>query len=235
MHTSFTGPPAADTHPTPATAEELERHKAAITRLGNELRALVEAAVRTAATPDTLHRVAEGVRHVTGQLTGRRRARADIPEVDEFPAGTRIYSPVTGAGSPLAPPLRVTPTDDGLIGHCTLGIAHEGPPGYGHGGMSAMLLDELMGRACAAAGAPGLTISLQMRYHRPVPLETPLRILARVTGTDHRKSFVTGSITTEADPATDLVTAEGVFVAPDPRRVRALFPGLTADGDPAGG
>ncbi|MFD8723364.1 hotdog domain-containing protein [Streptomyces sp. NPDC059629] len=48
--------------------------------------------------------------------------------------------------------------------------------------MSAMLLDELVGRACAAAGLPGLTVSLQMRYHRPVPLETPLRILARVTG-----------------------------------------------------
>ncbi|MFD8723365.1 hypothetical protein ACFV2H_36685 [Streptomyces sp. NPDC059629] len=31
---------------------------------------------------------------------------------DEFPTGTRIYSPVTGTGSPLAPPMRVTPADD---------------------------------------------------------------------------------------------------------------------------
>ncbi|MFI2719173.1 PaaI family thioesterase [Streptomyces collinus] len=108
-----------------------------------------------------------------------------------------MYSPVVGAGSPLAPPVRITPTDDGLVGHCTLGIAHEGPPGYGHGGMSAMLLDELMGQACTAAGSPGLTVSLQMRYHRPIPLETPLRILGRVTGTDQRKVFAAGSITTE--------------------------------------
>ncbi|MFF8974707.1 PaaI family thioesterase [Streptomyces sp. NPDC014995] len=231
MHTSLTDPPAsgAATEPTPTTDEELEHRKAAITRLGRELRALVEATVRTAASPDTLHRVADGVRHVTGQLTGRRRARAEIPEVDEFPAGPRMYSPVTGAGSPLAPPMRVTLADDGLTGECVLGIAHEGPPGYGHGGMSAMLLDELMGRACAAAGMAGLTISLQMRYHRPVPLETPLRIVARVTGTGHRKSFVTGSITTAADPATDLVTADGVFVAPDPHRTRALFPELRTE------
>ncbi|MFI9566135.1 hypothetical protein [Streptomyces rishiriensis] len=55
--------------------------------------------------------------------------------------------------------MHVTPADNGLIGHCTLGIAHEGPPGYGHGRMSAMLLDEHMGRACAAAGMPGLTVS----------------------------------------------------------------------------
>ena len=227
MPSSLTDPPTTGTRP--ATAEELEHQKAAITRLGHELRALVEATVRTAASPDTLHRVADGVRHVTGQLTGRRRARAEIPEVDEFPTGTRMYSPVTGAGSPLAPPVHVTLTDDGPIGRCTLGIAHEGPPGYGHGGMSAMLLDELMGRACAAAGMPGLTVSLQMRYHRPVPLETPLRILARVTGTDNRKVFVTGSITRQADPATTLVTADGVFVAPDPHRARALFPDLRGE------
>lgn len=216
----------ADTPPVRATDEDLEHQKAAITRLGRELRALVEATVRTADSPETLHRVADDVRRVTGRLTGRRRARAEIPEVDEFPGGTRIYSPVVGAGSPLAPPVHITPTEDGLAGHCTLGIAHAGPPGYGHGGMSAMLLDELMGRTCTAAGMAGLTVSLQMRYHRPVPLETPLQILARVTGTDNRKVFVAGSITTLTDHTTDLVTAEGVFVAPDPHRTRALFPDL---------
>ncbi|WP_230396703.1 PaaI family thioesterase [Streptomyces blattellae] len=223
MHTSRTDPPAR------GTAEDLAHQKAAIAGLGHELRALVDATVRTAASPDTLHRVADGVRHLTGQLTGRRRARAEIPEVDEFPAGPRMYSPVTGAGSPLAPPLHMTPTSDGLIGHCTLGIAHEGPPGYGHGGMSAMLLDEAMGRACVAAGMPGLTVSLQLRYRRPVPLETPLRVLGRVTGTDDRKIFVTGSVTTQEDPATDLVTADGVFVAPDLHRARALFPDLPGE------
>ncbi|MDX3309741.1 hypothetical protein P1S61_11670 [Streptomyces sp. ME08-AFT2] len=56
-----------------------------------------------------------------------------------------MYGPVTGAGSPLAPPMRVTPADGGFVGRCDLGIAHEGPPGYVHGGVSAMLLDELMG------------------------------------------------------------------------------------------
>lgn len=113
MHIALTERPAA------AGAEQLEQQQAAITRLGHELRALVEATVRTAASPDTLHRVADGVRHVTGQLTGRRRARTEIPAVDGFPGGPRMYSPVVGAGSPLAPPVRITPTDDGLVGHCT--------------------------------------------------------------------------------------------------------------------
>ena len=45
-----------------------------------------------------------------------------------------------------------------------------------------------MGWACAAAGLPGMTVSLQVRYHRPVPLETPLRVYAQVTGTEGRRS-----------------------------------------------
>lgn len=209
----------------PAQAEP-EHERAAIAALGHELRTLVDATVRTAASPDTLHRVADGVRSLTRQLTGRRRARAEIPSVDEFPGGVRMYSPVTGAGSPLAPPMRFGPADGGVAGTCVLGTAHEGPPGYAHGGMSAMLLDELMGWACAAAGAPGMTISLQMRYHRPVPLETPLRVFAEVTGVEDRKTSVCGVITTEEDHSTVLVAADGVFVSPDPERARALFPSL---------
>jgi hypothetical protein len=217
--------------PTTATPErpadaELDRQREAIAVLGRELRALIDDTVRTVATPDTLHRVADGVRALAGQLTGRRRDPAEIPEVDEFPGGVRMYSPVTGVGSPLAPPLQVTPAEDGLTGQCVLGIAHEGPPGYGHGGISAMLLDELMGRACAAAGNPGMTISLTMRYRSPVPLETPLRVRARVTGTEARKIFVTGSIATEDDPSALLVEADAIFIAPDPDLARVLFPAL---------
>ncbi|MFF0165096.1 PaaI family thioesterase [Streptomyces prasinus] len=221
-------PHCSATSPAPERRDEEELHqrRTAIAALGHELRALVDAAVRTAAAPDTLHRVTDGVHRLTTQLTGRRRARAEVPEVDEFPGGVRMYSPVTGTGSPLAPPLRVTRLDRGATGTCVLGIAHEGPPGYGHGGISAMLLDELMGWACAAAGTPGMTVSLQMRYHRPVPLESPLRVLAHVTGTEGRKVYVTGSITTEDDLSTVLVAAEGVFVSPAPEHAQALFPGL---------
>ncbi|MEU6553357.1 PaaI family thioesterase [Streptomyces sp. NPDC046915] len=215
------------THADPArpTAEDLDGRRAAIAALGHELRALVDATVRTATPTEVLHRLTGEVRRLTGQLTGRRRARAEIPAVDEFPGGVRMFSPVTGPGSPLAPPMRVTPDSGGVVGHCTLGIAHEGPPGYAHGGMSAMLLDELMGWACYAAGSPAMTVSLRVQYHRPVPVETPLRVFAHVTGTEDRKMFVSGSISSEDDPSVALVTADGVFVAPDPDRARALFPG----------
>ncbi len=54
----------------------------------------------------------------------------------------------------------------------------------------------------------------------------PLRVSARVTGTDDRKIFVEGPIATEAVPSTILVQADGIFVAPDPEAARALFPAL---------
>ncbi len=159
--------------PDPAAEGSLGRQRKAIAALGHELRLLVDATVRTAASPETLHHLADGVCTLTRELTGRRHAPTEIPEVDEFPGGVRMYSPVTGAGSALAPPMRVTPVDGGVVGRCLLGSAHEGPPGYGHGGVSGTLLDELMGWACAAAGKPGMTIALQMRYQGPVPLEPP--------------------------------------------------------------
>ncbi len=144
--TSATEDPAAD---------DLTPHREAIATLGRELRLLVDTAVRTTASPETLHRLAADTRALTQQLTGRLRSPSEIPEVDEFPGGVRMFSPVTGIGSPIAPPMHVTRTEDTLVGRCSLGIPHEGPPGYVHGGVSAMLLDELMGWACTATGKPG--------------------------------------------------------------------------------
>jgi hypothetical protein len=48
--------------------------------------------------------------------------------VDECPGGVRMYGPASGAGRPLAPPMRVTPADGGFVGPCDPGIAQEGPP-----------------------------------------------------------------------------------------------------------
>lgn len=66
------------------------------------------------------------------QLTGRLRSPSEIPEVDEFPGGVRMFSAATSTGSPIAPQLHVTRTEDTAVGRCRLGIARQGPHGSGH-------------------------------------------------------------------------------------------------------
>lgn len=77
-------------------------------------------------------RVAEDARALTRQLTGRLRSPSEIPEVDELPGGVRMFSAATSTGSPIAPQLHVTRTEDTAVGRCRLGIARQGPHGSGH-------------------------------------------------------------------------------------------------------
>jgi len=61
---------------------------------------------------------------------------------------------------------------------------HQSYPGIAHGGISAALLDEVIGRAIMAyydQNTFGVTIDLQVRYHKPVPLGVELRAIGRIT------------------------------------------------------
>lgn len=51
-----------------------------------------------------------------------------------------------------------------------------------HGGIVATMLDEAMVYACGALGQYVATATLNVRFRKPVPLQTMLRIEGRVTG-----------------------------------------------------
>jgi Thioesterase superfamily len=116
----------------------------------------------------------------------------------------------------------------GAEGWCTLGHAYEGPPMYGHGGVSAMLIDQLLGHAAAASGHPGVTTELSVRYRRPVPLDVPLRIWGRVIETEGRRVSAAGGITTAAEPDVPLVEAEARFARLRLDQARRLFSRLAS-------
>ncbi|MDR0570389.1 MAG: PaaI family thioesterase [Clostridiales Family XIII bacterium] len=67
---------------------------------------------------------------------------------------------------------------------------HEGYPGRLHGGMAAALLDETIGRAICVSHPDtwGVTVELEVKYHKPLPTETELRAVGRITR-DSRKIF----------------------------------------------
>jgi len=217
----------------PAVADEaLRDRRAAITGLGDALRDLVQAAAATEVPADVLRAVTAQVRAAAAPLRQRSRTRGQPPGADDLLAGFRMYNPVTGSGSPLAPPLRIEIADGMVAGTCTLGLAYEGPPACVHGGVSAMLLDQLLGYAASAAGRPGMTVALDMRYRAPVPLQTELRVTAAVGEVTGRRVTVLGAITTAADPGTVLVEATGTFVVLRAEQAARLFGGAgpgTAD------
>ena len=222
--------------PSPAYDEEL---MAAVGGLGTALRALVDASVRTTLPAAALREAAGEAQALADRLSAATRPVHELPELDDLLPFRRVYSPVTGVGSALAPPMRLRRADPddpraGILGTATLGQPYEGPPGYAHGGMSALLLDQLLGACAIAAGLWGMTVRLENDYRRPVPLRTPLELCARVVDDTGRRTVVAGTIATAADPGTPLVEGRGVFVLPRPERLAGYFGAVTdASGRPS--
>jgi len=203
---------------------ELDRRRAAVAELGHQLRALVEAAVSTEVETAHLERGATQVRALTEVLLGRVRERHVPSGVDDLRAGVRMYNPVSGVGSPLAPPLRLEMAGGSASGECALGLAYEGPPSYGHGGVSALLIDQVLGGAAAASGNPGMTVELNVRYRRPVPLREQLLLRGSTVEVSGRWVRATGSIAAAEEPERALVEAEATFAKLNPEQARRLFP-----------
>ncbi|MGW1679442.1 PaaI family thioesterase [Saccharopolyspora sp. NPDC002376] len=206
-----------------ATEDDQAQRRRAVRELGAALRELNDAAVSTEVDTATLTELAEQVRALVPPLAAARRERGEPATVDGGQRSRRMYNPAAGPGNPIAPPMRVEIVDGAAIGRCTLGLAYEGPPSYGHGGISALLLDQILGHAHATRGKHGMTVKLALRYRRPVPLQTPLRIVGRLENVDGRWTESIATISTEDDPDTVLVEAEGVFVVPSAEQSKRLF------------
>ena len=70
-----------------------------------------------------------------------------------------------------------------LIALFTLRNQHQSYPGIAHGGISATVLDEVIGRAIMIDHDHqtfGMTLDLQVRYRKPVPLGIELKVVGRI-------------------------------------------------------
>lgn len=85
---------------------------------------------------------------------------------------------------------------------------HQSYPGRAHGGMICALLDELVGRAIwiTEPNMWGVTISLNIKYRKPVPLETELigigKIISETSRTFNGKGTIKdkdGNVLAEAE------------------------------------
>ncbi len=124
--------------------------------------------------------------------------------------GVTRHDPVTGPENAIALPLHLVGHADGSVSApAVLGLPYQGPPGCVHGGVSALLLDHTLGVANAWAGASGMTGTLTLRYHRPVPLFEEVTVSGRQSGVDGRKISTMGTISRNGEV---LVSAEGLFI-----------------------
>ena len=209
-----------------AETAELAERRDAVAELGAQLRALTEAAVRTEVDTDVLRKAAGDVAAVVDTLGAERRESRKPPAVDDLRDGVRMYNPVIGPGHPIAPPVEWETHGTRVEGRCTLGLAHEGPPTTAHGGMSALLLDQMFGHAAAAAGNVGVTTNLELRYRKAVPLGAPLRIWAESTEVDGQRTTVHGAITAASEPDVALVEGHARFLSLSEEQTRRMLPHL---------
>lgn len=73
---------------------------------------------------------------------------------------------------------------------------HQGYPERMHGGLAATILDETIGRAMNIQNDEvwGVTVEFNARYKKPVPLDTELRVVGRITSENRRLFEGTGEI-----------------------------------------
>jgi acyl-coenzyme A thioesterase PaaI-like protein len=200
---------------------------AAVSELAGALRELVEVSVTTTVGPDEIRAATELARGATERLAAARRPASQLPALDDPSSGRRVFNPVSGAGNPMAPPLVLRQEEGGVVGEATLGVAYEGPPSYVHGGMSALLMDQVLGTAAANAGLWGMTAHLELDYRGPLPVGERLVLRGRVAENDGRKSLIVGTIALAASPAQPLVEARGLFVLPRKEKLEAYFGAIT--------
>ena len=200
---------------------------AAVADLGDALRGLVDASVRTTVPAADLRDVAAAVRAAGARLGASTRPAGQLPALDDPVQFRRVYNMVSGVGSALAPPLVLREEPGGVVGEVSFGPAYEGPPGYLHGGAGGLVMDQVLGAATIRAGLWGMTARLELDYRRPVPLDTPVVCRGRVAEHGARKSVVTGSIALAAEPDRPLVEARAVFVLPREELREAYFAQVT--------
>lgn len=189
---------------------DVERLRAVFGPLTESVRDLIDATIRTEVDADTVAVAKAEIDAATARLRSRQLDGpfgVRISEGGQMPWG----NPVIGLRNPIAPPLVLHRTaDGGKAADFHLGAAYEGPPGHVHGGVSALILDHVLGEAASSAEHPRLTGTISMRYLRTTPLGD-LRVEARIVRTEGVKTFAVGHLS-DADGVT--VEAEGVFITP---------------------
>ena len=97
-----------------------------------------------------------------------------------------------------------------FLGRAWFGPRAEGPPGHAHGGSQAAVLDEAMGALGWLDGHTVLAAKIEVNFRRSLPIGSFVTIEAKVTGSEGKKIFISGTLT--GDDGTVYADSTGLFV-----------------------
>ncbi|MCZ8378396.1 PaaI family thioesterase [Mycobacterium sp. CPCC 205372] len=194
------------------SAEEHDRLRALHEPLTQSVRRLIEASIRTGVDDDTVVEARRAIDAVSAML--EERERDQTPRMRHADTGRPVVwaNPVVGIRNAMAPPLMIEQDADGRCwSEFSLGAPYEGPPGWVHGGVCALVLDQILGEVASdGLTKPLFTGTITLKYLRGTPLGA-LRAEAWVDRVDGFKTYARGELR-DAEGVT--VEAEGVFIMP---------------------
>lgn len=201
------------------TPEERAAEVALHRPLADAVRGLVDATIRTTVDDDEVRAVTAEVEALVARLRARQLDGAFGVRYAHDGPPRNHGNAVVGLRNAVAPPLKIVRDREAMTARAEfeLGAAYEGPDGLVHGGVSALVLDQVAGEAASLGGSPGMTGTLTLRYRRGTPLGR-LTAEARIDRVEGWKTFVTGHLGDAEGPTVEF---EAVFVTP--RWARALM------------
>ena len=123
------------------------------------------------------------------------------------------FDPFSIAGGELHPSAiglsYVKDSEDSVIGSGIIDPMFAGPPERVHGGIQALIIDEVMGALNRMRGRQAFTAYLKVDYRGPAPLGVPITFRAWLDSVDGRKIKLLGS---GDGPEGRFVEAEGLFI-----------------------
>ncbi|GAT09067.1 thioesterase [Mycolicibacterium novocastrense] len=194
------------------TDEEYERQRALYGPLTEAVRRLIYASLHTEIDETAVADAQAKIEAVTQILESTQRPVSSTLRHEVTGRPLAWANPAVGLRNAIAPPMVIHHEDDGRCwSEFTLSGAYEGPPGWVHGGICALVLDHLLGEAASdGLTQPKFTGTISLRYLRGTPLG-PLRAEAFVERSEGVKTFARGYLLDAQGPT---VEAEGVFIQP---------------------
>jgi acyl-coenzyme A thioesterase PaaI-like protein len=194
------------------SAEEYERQRELYGPLTEAVRKHIGAGIRTEVDEDTVREAQSAIEAATEMLERKQRTVTSTLRHEGTGRPLAWANPAIGLRNAIAPPMVIHHDDDGRAwSEFSLSGAYEGPPGWVHGGISALVLDHILGEAASEGlTKPKFTGTITLKYLRGTPLG-PLRADAWIDRMDGSKTYARGTLS-DAEGVT--VEAEGVFIQP---------------------